>query len=449
MTTAEATRDQARLVPRRLGVGTATLVVAASMIGTGVFTTSGLLLETLSSPTLVLLAWLVGGVVAACGALTYGELVAAYPRNGGEYHLLSELYHPAIGFIAGWVSLVVGFSAPIAAAALACGKYVGALVPSFAPRVVALVLVLSLTALHAVRVTWGASLQNALTAAKVLLIAGFVAVAARQIPWGTAHLGSAVVGPGMGRHFAVALVFVAFSYSGYNGAAYLSGEVREPRKNLPVALVGGTALVTALYLALNTVILFSAPSERLVGVVEVGHVAAVTLLGQRAGAALSALIGLALASSVSAMIMLGPRVYEAMGQDYPALVRLRRRSSRGGPLLATALQAALAVVMLLTTSFEALLVYVGFTLSVAALLTVAGVFVHRRRGGGRDDYRTWGYPVTPLLFIVSTGWMVIYSLIERPTEALFGGATVLAGYLAYLLVRRMGGSAHPREGERT
>ena len=435
-----------RPLPRRLGVLTATLVVVASMIGTGVFTTAGLLLDEIGSPGTVLLAWLVGGVIALCGALSYGELAACIARNGGEYRFLTETYHPAVGFVAGWVSLVVGFSAPIAASALAFGKYLHALVPALPPIASGVVLILLLSVLHAGRVTAGAWVQNGFAAAKLLLILVFVAGAAWVLPASTAgHLsvsGAEMTAPG----FAVGLIFVSFAYSGWNGAAYLSGEIRRPSRNLPLALGLGTAVVVVLYVALNAVFLLGTSPQQLAGTVEAGHVAAVSIFGEGAGTVLSSLIALALVSSVSAMIMVGPRVYEAMGEDYVALRFLRLRPGGGGPAASIALQTSFAVVMLLTLSFDSLLMYIGFTLSASAALTVAGVFVHRRRKPSvTRPYRTWGYPATPVAFVLFACWMILHSLSQRPVEAALGGATVAVGLLLYFWVRRRGSSHRPEQ----
>jgi basic amino acid/polyamine antiporter, APA family len=424
-------------VPRQLGVLTATLLVVANMIGTGVFTTTGLLVAEIGSTGAVLLAWVLGGLFALCGALSYAELAACVSRNGGEYRLLTEIYHPAVGFVAGWVSLVVGFSAPIAASALAFGKYLHALVPSLPPAAAGTVLIVLLALLHGARVTTGAAVQNAFAAAKVLLIVLFVAGAAWLLPgrahWSLSAPGRAVLDPG----FAVGLIFVSFAYSGWNGAAYLSGEIRRPARNLPLALGLGTGVVMLLYVALNAVFLVGTPPDRLAGAVEVGHVAAVSIFGEGAGRVLSSLIALALVSSVSAMTMVGPRVYEAVGEDHPALAFLRWRSKGGGPIVSIALQTLLALVMLLTLSFDALLVYIGFTLSASAALTVAGVFVHRRRNpDAARPYRAWGYPVTPALFVSFACFMIAYSVWQRPVEALLGAATIAAGLVLYVWAGR-------------
>ncbi len=422
---------------RRLGGATATLLVVANMVGAGVFTTTGLLLVDLRSSATVLLAWLFGGVLALCGALAYGELVAALPRNGGEYQLLSRIFHPAVGFVAGWISLVVGFSAPVAASALAFGLYLHAIAPQVPVTAAALVLVIALSALHAVHVTVGSRAQNVLVVAKVSLIVVFIVggtlLGDPAQAWSGG--GRAVTETVLSPAFAVGLIFVSFAYSGWNGAAYLAGEIRAPAKALPLALIGGTATVVVLYLGLNAVFLSAAPTSELTGVVEIGHVAATRLFGARAGAFLSGAIALALVSSISAMIMAGPRVYQIIGQDYRPLAFLQYRTTRGGPAAAVALQAVVAIAMVVTASFGALLTYIGFTLSLVAGLTVVGVFVLRLREPDLErPYRTWGYPVTPALFVGLSTWMVAHALVERPVVALAGLATIASGLGLYALL---------------
>jgi APA family basic amino acid/polyamine antiporter len=252
--------------------------------------------------------------------------------------------------------------------------------------------------------------------------------------------------------FAVALVLVSFSYSGWNGAAYVAGEVRAPSRNLPLALLLGTALVTVLYLGLNAAFLAAAPAADLAGVVEVGHVAARRLSGPAAGRILSGVVAVVLASSVGAMILAGSRVYEAIGSDHRALAFLARRTSRGAPAAAVAVQVALALAMVVTSSFGALLAFIGFTLSVGAGLTVLGVVVLRLREPGlARPYRTWGYPATPLLFLALSAWMVGHSLAERPVSSLAGLAIIALGLVLYLVVARSGrrqapGSSAPGGG---
>jgi APA family basic amino acid/polyamine antiporter len=406
------------------------------MIGTGVFTTTGLLVRDVGSPPAILVGWLMGGVLALCGALSYAELAASVSQNGGEYRFLTHIYHPAVGFVAGWISLIVGFSAPIAASALAFGTYLNALVPAVSPRVAAAALVVLASVAHGLHVRAGSGVQNVFAVAKVVLVAGLIAgglALGDPEPGWEGPMASKLASP----ELAVGLIFISFAYSGWNGAAYIAGEVRRPARSLPIALGVGTALVTVLYVALNAVFLSVVPAAQMSGRVDVAHVAAVHIFGSGLGRVLSGLVALALVSSVGAMIMVGPRVYEAMGEDHPRLSFLRARTSAGGPVAAVALQGALALAMLLTSSFGALLTYIGFTLSLSSGLAVAGVYVLRVREPRRErPYRVWGYPVTPALFLLLAGWMVVHALAVRPVESLAGVATIVVGLLLYAVVRR-------------
>ncbi len=427
-------------VERTLGLRTATLLVVASMIGTGVFTTTGLLVADIGSSVAVLLCWGVGGVVALGGALSYGELVAALPTNGGEYALLGRIYHPALGFAAGFVSLLVGFAAPTAASAIAFGVYLQRVFPGGPqgwPLAAGVILVLLLATLHVATVRRATRFQDLMTALKVALIVVFLMGAIGRVelthvaggkPWREAILS----GP-----FAVGLVLVSFAYTGWNAAAYVAGETREPSRNLPRALAFGTGLVTVLYLGLNLVFVAAAPADALAGRVDVAYVAAEALFGPAAGRLLSALIALGLVSTVGALVMTGPRVVEAMGRDHPRLRLLAQRRAGGGPIGATVLQAGAAVAMALSATFEALLVYVGVSLSFFAALVAAGVFVLRfREPELARPYRTWGYPWSTLAFLLLSAWMIAHSVLERPVVAAFAGATVAFGLLGWLALGR-------------
>jgi APA family basic amino acid/polyamine antiporter len=430
---------------RRVGTITAAGTVVASMIGAGGFTTTGFMVADVGSAPAILLGWLAMGVASLAGAACYAELGATYPRNGGEYYLLGRIYHPALGFVAGWVSLFVGFSAPTAAAALAFGRYLGVVVGDpIDGRWVASALILAAAVLHAVKVRVGGTVQDAITGAQVLGILGFLGLAAA---WGDpSHLatevplGQALTSPAL----AVGLIYVSFAYSGWNAASYLAGEVVDPARTLPRALLLGTLATTLLYVGLNVAFLISAPPEQLAGKVEVGHVAAVALGGEGAGQALGLIIALGLAASVSALLLTGSRVIEAVGRDHRALAVLSNRlGGEGGPAVALGLQAVLALAMVWTAAFSALLVWIGFVLSVFAVLTVVGVAVSRYRHPDLPrPVRAWGWPITPLLFLVPTLWGIVWTIIERPATALAAAAAVGLGGVLYLAV-----GTRPDEGE--
>lgn len=421
----------------RYGVRTATLLVVASMIGTGVFTTTGLLLADVRSVAAVLLVWVVGGVVALAGALSYAELAAYAPASGGEYALLGRSIHPALGFTFGIVSIVAGFAAPIAACAIAFARYFDAVFPGSVPPVpTAIVVVLGASAVHGFRLKTGARFQDATTILKIALIGAFLIGGALR-----ADPARLVAGPPLelrelaSSPFAVGLVYVYFAYTGWNAAAYIAGEVEDPARTLPRSLLYGTTIVTAIYVALNAVFLAAAPRAELEGVVEIGHVAATHLFGATAGRVLSAIIALGLISTIGALVVTGARVYDAIGRDHRPLRVLSRKTADGAPVVALAIQAAIAIVMVATASFDVLLGAIGFTLSVGSGLTVLGLFIERLREGDRAlAYRVPLYPLTPLFFVLVMAWTVAQSVLEAQDIAVVGVATILVGLVGYAVL---------------
>jgi APA family basic amino acid/polyamine antiporter len=407
-----------------------------------VFTSAGFQAASLQDPWTILACWVVGGLLALCGAATYAELGSLIPKAGGEYAYLREAYHPALGFISGWVSMTAGFSAPIATAALAFASYTHALAPELGDaRVVAVALIVAVTVLHAFDTNVGGAVQAVFTAAKVVLITLFI-VAGLAVGLGdTQHLATPSA-MGLTRiasgDFAVSLMYVTFAYSGWNAAAYIADDVRSPQRNLPRALLLGTAIVTVLYVLLNLVFLLAVPTASLARgadggpVIEVGDVAARALFGEQAGQAVSAIIALALVSSVSAMIMAAPRVLSAMAADGALPQMLARYSARGVPLPAVLAQGGLAVAFVLVGDLGALIRFVGFTLSLVAALTVGAVFILRRRGL-RAAYRTPGYPVTPLLFIALSLWIAFAQVRAQPVESAWVLLVLAVGGALYAL----------------
>jgi APA family basic amino acid/polyamine antiporter len=421
--------------PVKVGLTTATALVVASMIGTGIFTSLGFQVQYLDAPFALLALWAVGGGLALCGALVYGELGAALPRSGGEYHLISELYHPSLGVIVGWITTTLGFAGPIALSAIAFGDYTTAVFSGLSSTHLAAGLVLVCSAVHATSIRWGSRFQNLFTGLKVLLILVFIGAAVRIDP---SHTISLLPGPEglqdlVSPGFAVSLVFVSYAYAGWNGAIYIVGEIRNPQRTMPRALLLGTGLVTVLYLLLNFVFLYTVPMAEMAGKVEIGYLSGRVIFGEVGGQVMSLFIALLQVSSVSAMVYLGPRVTQAMGEDLPELNWLATTSDRGTPVVSILFQAALALGFLYTSTFEQVLIYTGFTLTLSMILTVAGVFVLRWRRPEVDrPYTTWGYPVTPLLFLAANGWILVYVFIDKPTESLTGLAIVGVGALLYL-----------------
>ena len=295
----------------RLGLGTATALVVASMVGTGVFTTSGFLLSDLKSPAHVLWVWAGGGLLACLGALSYGALARRIPESGGEYLFLSRTLHPAAGYVAGWLSFFVGFSAPLAFAAYAFGEYSKGWWPACPAKVSGTALVVFLSLVQSLHVRRGAWLQNFTVVLKVGVVASFCALAFMRLRIPVSETVTTVPVSA----FAVSLMWVSFSYSGWNAAIYMASELKSPEKTVPRAMVIGTLLVTALYLGLNAVFVYSAPVRELAGKPDVARVAAQALGGPSWAQVVTSLVALVLVSSVSAQIMAGPRVYARMAAD--------------------------------------------------------------------------------------------------------------------------------------
>ena len=437
---------------RILGPGSATLVIVANMVGTGIFTTSGYILAQVGRPGLLLACWLAGGVIALTGALSYAELGARFPRSGGEYVFLRESFGPLWGFLSGWISLMVGFSAPIAAAAVAAAAYLLRLFPA-APSwslelgpwtwvlscetLTALLLLFAMTVLHAASLRVGVKAQNLLTIIKLLILTALIIAGLVHRSGGAMLSGGLPVSGALAERMATALVFISFAYSGFNAATYLGGEIREPRRNIPIALSAGTGLVMLLYVLVNVAYLAAASPAELSGVKEIGAIAARVLFGQGAARLFTVLVAVCLLSSLGAMMLTGPRVYHAMAEDnlfFKALGWVRPRS--GVPANAVWLQAGIAALMIVTASFEALLFYIGFTLSLFSALSVSGLMALRHRLGPPASFRTPFYPWAPLLFIASNVWIITFSLIGNPWRALPAAITLATGMVFYGIFSR-------------
>ena len=420
-------------------------VVVGNMVGTGVFTSLGYQLLDIQSGFVLMVLWVLGGGCALCGAVCYGELAAAFPRSGGEYHLLSRIYHPSLGFLAGWISVTVGFAAPIALGAMAFGTYFSgamALGGETWPRILSVVVVLAVAGIHLRPIELAARFQSVFTALKVifilvLLLACFLLGERQDVSFlprqGDLNL---LFSP----EFAIALVFVMYAYTGWNAATYIVDEVQEPERTVPRALLVGTGIVTLLYLLLNGAFLYSAPMESMAGEMDVAKVAAGHVLGETGGRVMAGLISFGLVSALSAMIWVGPRVAQRMGEDFRGLGVLARKSRSGIPANAIFLQTAVVLVLILTSSFEQVLVYIELLLVLFALVTVAGVFWLRGRQPGLSrPVKAWGYPFTPALFVAVNAWMVVYIIRDKPGETLWGLATLAVGLVVYFLAQRGGG----------
>ena len=415
---------------------TAIALVVASMIGTGVFTTSGFSLAGLGNREFVMLAWCVAGLLAMAGALSYGALARRIPHSGGEYTFLSYTIHPLVGFLAGWVSLLAGFTGPIAIAALALQAYL-APTPEGGPEPLPWIgtgAILLAALIHGIRLGPGVVAQNFAVLAKLVLIVCFVVLGAIWLPGSAAGSSEAPASFDLGG-FAVAVMWISFSYSGWNAAVYVASEVKDPERNLNRSLWIATALVTVLYLALNAVFVYSAPIADLAGKKEVGAIAAEAIGGPVLRSAVSALVALALFTSISAMVMIGPRVYSRMAEDglFPRWLRFRGQV----PYASILFQAALAVVVVWMTTLRDLIEYLSFTLGVSAAVTVIGLISLRIREGA-ERVPVPGFPWLPGIFVVTVLGSAGFMVYRADSGAYIGILTIAVGVPLYFIMRWIG-----------
>ena len=419
--------------PNAIGWRTATALVIANMIGAGIFTSLGFQLTDTTNSWSIFILWTLGALMALCGALSYAELGTHWLRSGGEYHFLSKAFHPLLGYLSGWVSLTVGFSAPVALAGMALGEYVGPyLGVSGLGLAFAVVVVISI--LHSLSIQKSSLLQNSTTLLKVGLIVVFLYFGFVRDSGETAFIWDdtwqeEIVLPA----FAVSFVYVTFSYSGWNAAAYIVGEISEARKNLPRALLVGTLLVSVLYLLLNFIFLKHNPLSSLQGELEIGQLTAESLFGLQGGAWVSFGIALLLISSISAMIWAGPRVTQVLGEDHRLWRWFSAKTKRNIPLRAIWLQTALTLILMATGTFEQVMIYTGFVLQLFAALTVAGVFVVRSKKELKGGFKSPLYPIPQLFFLLLSFWVLVYLVVAQPLETGLGLLNLLLGFLVYKL----------------
>src|ERR1044071_4022543 len=384
---------------RTIGFVTACSIVIANIIGTGIFTSLGFQLADLQSGFPLLMLWIIGGVAALCGALCYSELSAALPRSGGEYHFLSQIYHPALGFMAGFVSATVGFAAPIALAAMAFGKYFIGVFGIGSPILLSFVIVWVVAAFHLGSLQVGSTFHNLSTLVKLLLI-------------------GALIGAGLFVHSKQPISFL-------------------PAPGDTVTIFGAPFAVALVYVLLNAIFLATTPVQELKGQLDVALIAGKHIFGANGGRVAGAVICLGLISAISSMTWIGPRVSMSMGEDHWLLRLLGRKNPHGIPTNAIVLQLLIVNLLLLTGSFESVVQYTQFSLLLCSLLAVLGVIVLRSTHPNIvRPYRVWAYPLPPIIFAGITLWMMFYLLRSKPIESLAGLATALIGLLLYFCTRK-------------
>ena len=425
---------------RRLGLGSAAALVVSNMIGTGIFTTTGFLVGDLGRPRLILLIWIVGAIAALLGAICYSELAINFPHSGGEYVYLSRAYGPTWGFITGWVSLLAGFSAPIAAAALSFASYVAFFFPHgrrFEQQILACLLVTLFALANLFGIRRAARLQNVLTVLKLALLIGFALTGLLFGHGDWRHFSQAAArtaGTPLPQQFAVSLFWIYVAYSGWNAAVYVAEEVKNPEKTLNRALMIGTGLVAALYLLLNVTFFYAAAPDSMKGVMAVGAFAASHLFGPRVAGAFSALMAFGLLSTVNAMTIAGPRVYYAMARDGQFFELAGRVHKRWRTPVNAILIQALCTVLLVFTPFPQLVIYIGFALNLFAVMAVASLFGFRKQPQWRrTEIVSFAYPLIPCLFIMIGIWMTIEGIRQKPLISLLAALTLASGGILHWL----------------
>ncbi len=435
---------------RILGFATAISLVVAGMVGTGVFTSLGFQLSGMQSPFAILCLWGLGGIYALCGALTYGELSAAMPRSGGEYQYISRIYNPCLGFLSGWVSITVGFAAPLAVASMALGQYMHRVSPVMDPVWTAVWVCVLVSLLHSFNLRLGGRIQIGFTLFKIILILVFLAVVFSHAPRHqdiTILPGENALSTLTSSTFAISFIWVTYAYAGWNNAVYIAGNIRNPGRTIPTALLIGTLLVTVLYLLLNLSFLLAAPVEKLAGKLEVAHIAAETILGQQGGKTMSLLISLGLLSTISAMTLAGPKVSEVIGEDFTFFRKLSWKNKGGVPVPAPLCQLGFVLVLLLTTTFESVVTFMGVTLILSTIMAVAGVMVLRVREPQLPrPYKIPLYPLPPLVFLFISFWVLGHAFQRNPIESLVGVGLLLIGIPLYFLTGRNSGKSTDKTG---
>ena len=458
---------------RQLGLFDTTMIIIGIVIGSGIFLTTGLMARGIPSASLILLAWLFGGLHALAGALAYSELGAAMPRAGGQYVYLREAYGPFCGFLFGWVSFTMYLTGIIAALAVGFAEYAGYFIPSFgmanvffeteialpgwtfqyslsAGHVTALVLVVLLTVVNYRGVTFSKHITNVSSVIKVAALGLFILFGLWsgstqpidfRINPQDIDFGQLIVA------FGVALIAVAWAFAGWEEVTFVAGEVRNPARNLPRALVVGTASVTVVYLLVNYIYLKAMPAGEMAGIVRVGEVAANVLFGETGAVLVSAAVIVSIVGALNASILVGPRVYFAMARDglffkRAGTVHPRYRT----PGQAVIFQAAWACVLTLSGTFEDLITFVTFANLMLWIAGAAAVFTLRRKQPDLPrPYKAWGYPAVPLLFIAGSAGILANMLFETPVESISGLALIALGIPAYLYLRRRSNAAAKTE----
>ena len=429
---------------KTLGYFSLTNIVVSDMIGAGIFTTSGLLLAQLHDPLLLLILWGVGGGIALCGALSYSELGANFPRAGGDYVFLSELFSPLAGFLSGWVSFIVGFTAPIAFSSLAFTEYLIHAMPEgagmehivFYKKAIAIGIILLFTFIHYFGLKSGSRVHNILTIIKITLVVLLVSVGFAFGEGSLDHFRVQVtntVGTGRLKTIGLSLMWIMFAYSGWNASTYIGSEVVNPAKNIPRSLITGTLVVTVLYVLLNTLYVYAVPANEMKGVISIGGLTANNLFNRTIDQFFSLFISVVLLSSISVLIIIGPRVYFAMARSGHFFKVAKKINRSNVPGISILMQSGLAILFVLSGTFDQILTLLSFSLGIFPILAVLGIFKLRMKK--KSVLRLPGFPVFQLVFIILSLLILVLAYMERPVESSVAVGLILVGIPVFYLLR--------------
>lgn len=423
---------------------TATAIVVANMIGTGVFTSLGFQLFDLNNLTSIAVLWILGGVIAVLGSFCYAELSSTFPRSGGEYHFLRLSFGKPIGFLSGWTSAIVGFAAPIALSAYLFATYFLNVVPLKLPaEVIAIILVVLVTVVHSLKMHIGAKVQVFFTVGKTFLLTAFIIAGFIHVSVGldkeVSSQMTTTLNPQdfMKSGFWISLIFVSYAYSGWNASAYIIDEIENPVKNVPRSIFIGTFLVTVLYVLINIVFMLAAPVNDLKGKKDVAHVAAEFIFGSVGASIVSGMISFFLVSTIGSMVIVGPRVMKRMASDYREFNFFAKESRNNVPVRAILLQSGIAIVLLITSSFENILTTIGFILSIFTTLTAISLIILRiKQPQAYRPLKAPFFPIMPLLFVIFNLWIIGYLVIDKYQIVFAGLIFLLIGLIIYLLLNK-------------
>ena len=409
------------------------------MIGTGVFTSLGYQLLDIQSGFSIIMLWFIGGVISLFGALSYSELASALPRSGGEYYLLSRILHPSIGLSAGIISATVGFSAPAVLAAIALANYLKPIFVNVNVSILAATVIILLNILHSFSLGVGKSFQVWSTLLKLFtmilfIFAGIFFSDKQDISFSPRLEDLKIV---LSPEFAVNLVWVSYAYAGWNSSVYVVGEIVKPNKNIFKSILIGTLLVAAFYVMLNYVFLVVSPIESLKGEIEIGYISSVNLFGEKSAKLISILIGLLLLSTVSSYVYVGPRIIQAIGEDYDKLSFLSKINQNGVPFNAFIIQLVISLGFILSSTFEEVVLYTGIILIITTSITVCSlIYLRLKEPDLNRPYKVWGYPYTPFIFIILNTWILVYTVYLKPTESIIGICLMIFSLGLFFVLKR-------------